>query len=112
MHPLVVSSAALRALGWRPTHDNEANLEAVLAEVRGATAIAGRRIGSGTPPSRAPRRRVPPWRCSAPRRWCAPRDAPAAADPPLGAAAAGHVRGAPGSERVVADAGSPGGDVG
>ncbi len=45
MHPLVVSSAALRALGWRPTHTNEANLEAVLAEVRGATAIAGRRIG-------------------------------------------------------------------
>ncbi|MGD9955445.1 MAG: NAD-dependent epimerase/dehydratase family protein [Candidatus Nanopelagicales bacterium] len=45
MHPLVVSSATLRGLGWRPEHTNEDNLEAVLAEVRGATSIAGRRIG-------------------------------------------------------------------
>jgi hypothetical protein len=45
MHPLVVTSAALRAAGWRPAYSNEDNLAAVLEEVRGENAIAGRRIG-------------------------------------------------------------------
>ena len=45
MHPLVVPSAALRATGWRPAHDNEACLAVVLDEVRGDVSVAGRRIG-------------------------------------------------------------------
>ncbi len=45
MHPLVVPSTALRAVGWRPASDNEANLRVVLEEVRGDRTIAGRRLG-------------------------------------------------------------------
>ena len=45
MHPLVVPSTALRAAGWKPEHDNESNLETVLAAVEGDRAVAGRRIG-------------------------------------------------------------------
>jgi nucleoside-diphosphate-sugar epimerase len=45
MHPLVVPSAALRAAGWRPAHDNEGCLAVVLDEVRGDVSVAGRRIG-------------------------------------------------------------------
>ena len=46
MHPLVVPSTALRAAGWSATHDNETNLRAVLDEVSGDRAFAGRRIGT------------------------------------------------------------------
>ena len=45
MHPLVVPSTALRAAGWRPEHDNESCLRAVLDDVRGDVTLAGRRIG-------------------------------------------------------------------
>jgi nucleoside-diphosphate-sugar epimerase len=45
MHPLVVSSKALRAAGWRPAYDNEENLRVVLEQVRGEHTIAGRRLG-------------------------------------------------------------------
>jgi len=45
MHPLVVPSTALRAAGWRPEHDNESCLQAVLDEVRGEVSVAGRRLG-------------------------------------------------------------------
>jgi nucleoside-diphosphate-sugar epimerase len=45
MHPIVVPSTALRAVGWSAVHDNESNLEAVLAAVEGDRAVAGRRIG-------------------------------------------------------------------
>jgi nucleoside-diphosphate-sugar epimerase len=45
MHPLVVPATALRAAGWRPQHDNEACLLAVLDEVRGDVSLAGRRLG-------------------------------------------------------------------
>jgi nucleoside-diphosphate-sugar epimerase len=45
MHPLVVPSTALRAVGWRPDHDNESCLQAVLDEVRGDVSVAGRRLG-------------------------------------------------------------------
>ena len=45
MHPLVVSSAALRAIGWEPTYDNRTCLQVVLDEVRGEHSIAGRRLG-------------------------------------------------------------------
>jgi nucleoside-diphosphate-sugar epimerase len=45
MHPLVVPSAALRAQGWRPEHDNEDCLRSVLDEVAGDRALVGRRIG-------------------------------------------------------------------
>lgn len=45
MHPLVVPSTTLRAAGWTPEHDNESNLEVVLAAVEGDRAVAGRRIG-------------------------------------------------------------------
>ena len=45
MHPLVVPSTALRAAGWRPEHDNESCLQAVLDEVRGDVSVAGRRLG-------------------------------------------------------------------
>jgi nucleoside-diphosphate-sugar epimerase len=45
MHPLVVSSKALRAAGWRPVYDNEQNLRVVLDQVNGEHSIAGRRLG-------------------------------------------------------------------
>jgi nucleoside-diphosphate-sugar epimerase len=45
MHPLVVPSTALRAAGWEPTFDNEANLRVVLDEVRGDHTLVGRRLG-------------------------------------------------------------------
>lgn len=45
MHPLVVPSTALRAAGWAPAFDNEANLRVVLEEVRGEHSLGGRRIG-------------------------------------------------------------------
>lgn len=45
IHPLVVSSTALRAAGWEAQHDNEDNLRTVLDEVAGDRALAGRRLG-------------------------------------------------------------------
>lgn len=45
MNPLVVSSAQLRAAGWRPLFDNETNVRVIVEEVRSAKAVAGRRIG-------------------------------------------------------------------
>ena len=45
MHPLVVSSAQLRAAGWRPMFDNETNVRVLVEEVRSARALVGRRIG-------------------------------------------------------------------
>jgi len=45
MHPLVVPSSRLRAAGWRPEHTNESCLQAVLDEVAGDRAVAGRRLG-------------------------------------------------------------------
>ncbi len=45
MHPLVVPSKALRAAGWRPAFDNEANLRVVLDRCAATHTIAGRRIG-------------------------------------------------------------------
>ena len=45
MHPLVVPSTRLRAAGWRPEHTNESCLQAVLDEVAGDRAVAGRRLG-------------------------------------------------------------------
>ncbi len=45
MHPLVVSSAQLRAAGWRPMFDNETNIRALVEDVRNARALAGRRLG-------------------------------------------------------------------
>lgn len=38
-------STALRAAGWTAEHDNESDLRAVLAEVEGERALAGRRLG-------------------------------------------------------------------
>ena len=45
MHPLVVSSAQLRAAGWRPMFDNETNVRVLVEDVRNARALAGRRLG-------------------------------------------------------------------
>jgi nucleoside-diphosphate-sugar epimerase len=45
MHPLVVPSSALRAIGWRPAYDNEGCLRVVLEEVRGEHSLVGRRLG-------------------------------------------------------------------
>ena len=45
MHPLVVSSAQLRATGWAAAYDNDANLRVVLDQVRDDHALAGRRLG-------------------------------------------------------------------
>jgi len=44
-HPWVVSSAALRATGWRPAYDNLTAFEVLLEEIAGRHAIASRRIG-------------------------------------------------------------------
>lgn len=43
-HPWVVSAQRLRDAGWKPTRDNEACLSALLEEVRGRVAVAGRRM--------------------------------------------------------------------
>jgi nucleoside-diphosphate-sugar epimerase len=45
VHPIVVSSRALRAAGWEPGHDNEENLRHVLDAAAGERTLAGRRIG-------------------------------------------------------------------
>jgi nucleoside-diphosphate-sugar epimerase len=45
IYPLVVPSTALRAAGWRPVWDNDANLAVVLDEVRGEHTLVGRRLG-------------------------------------------------------------------
>lgn len=42
--PWVVSSARLRAAGWRPTYDNAAALQVLLEDVRGRFAVGGRRM--------------------------------------------------------------------
>lgn len=44
VHPWVVSSARLRAAGWRPAFDNQTCLGVLLEEVRGHHALAARRI--------------------------------------------------------------------
>ena len=45
VHPWVVDSRALRESGWRPAYDNTSALHAVLAQVSGEHALAGRRLG-------------------------------------------------------------------
>lgn len=45
MHPLVVSSAQLRAAGWRPMFDNETNVRVLVDEVRSSRVLAGRKLG-------------------------------------------------------------------
>ena len=45
VHPWVVSSARLRAAGWRPTYDNPTALGLLLEQVRGHHALAARRVG-------------------------------------------------------------------
>jgi nucleoside-diphosphate-sugar epimerase len=45
VYPWVVDCAALRATGWKPTHDNASALAALLAEIAGRHAIVGRRLG-------------------------------------------------------------------
>jgi nucleoside-diphosphate-sugar epimerase len=42
--PWVVSSARLRAAGWRPAFDNSAALQVLLEDVRGRFAVGGRRM--------------------------------------------------------------------
>jgi len=44
VYPWVVSSAALRAVGWSPLHDNETCLGVLLEEVAGKRALAARRV--------------------------------------------------------------------
>ncbi|MQA86091.1 MAG: NAD-dependent epimerase/dehydratase family protein [Streptosporangiales bacterium] len=44
VYPWVVDCAALREAGWRPAYDNEAALQALLAEAAGRHAVAGRRL--------------------------------------------------------------------
>lgn len=44
-HPWVVPSTKLLAAGWRPTYDNVAAGQALLAEVAGQHAALGRRLG-------------------------------------------------------------------
>jgi nucleoside-diphosphate-sugar epimerase len=45
VHPWVVSSARLRAAGWRPTYDNPTSLGVLLEEIAGHHAVAARRVG-------------------------------------------------------------------
>lgn len=45
VHPWVVSSARLRAAGWRPTYDNATALGVLLEQVRGHHALGARRVG-------------------------------------------------------------------
>lgn len=45
VHPWVVSSARLRAAGWRPVYDNATVLGLLLEQVSGHHAIAARRVG-------------------------------------------------------------------
>lgn len=42
--PWVVSSARLRAAGWRPTYDNATALQVLLDEVAGRLSVGGRRV--------------------------------------------------------------------
>jgi nucleoside-diphosphate-sugar epimerase len=44
-HPWVVSSAKLRAAGWRPTYDNVTACQVLASEVAGRHAALGRRFG-------------------------------------------------------------------
>jgi nucleoside-diphosphate-sugar epimerase len=44
VHPWIVSSARLRAAGWRPRYDNETCLGVLLEQVRGRHALAARRV--------------------------------------------------------------------
>jgi nucleoside-diphosphate-sugar epimerase len=44
LHPWAVSSARLRAEGWRPAYDNATCLGVLLDGVRGSLAVAGRRV--------------------------------------------------------------------
>jgi len=43
-YPWVVDAAALRAVGWRPTYDNESALTVLLEQRGGHHAVAGRRL--------------------------------------------------------------------
>ncbi|MDX6738847.1 NAD-dependent epimerase/dehydratase family protein [Actinocorallia sp. A-T 12471] len=45
VYPWVVDCAKLRASGWKPRHDNEMALQALLAETAGRHAVVGRRVG-------------------------------------------------------------------
>lgn len=45
VHPWVVSSARLRAAGWRPAYDNPTALGLLLEQVRGHHALGARRVG-------------------------------------------------------------------
>jgi hypothetical protein len=45
MHPWVVSSSRLRAVGWRPTYDNPTVLGLLLEQASGHHALAARRVG-------------------------------------------------------------------
>lgn len=45
VHPWVVTSARLRAAGWRPVFDNETALGVLLEQVQGHHAVAARRLG-------------------------------------------------------------------
>jgi nucleoside-diphosphate-sugar epimerase len=44
-YPWVVSAARLRAVGWRPEHDNVTALQSLLEQVSGHHAVAARRLG-------------------------------------------------------------------
>jgi hypothetical protein len=44
VYPWVVDCAALRAAGWRPSHDNESALATLLEQRAGHHAVAGRRL--------------------------------------------------------------------
>ena len=44
VHPWAVSSARLRAAGWRAAYDNETCLGVLLEQVRGHHAVAARRV--------------------------------------------------------------------
>ncbi|MCD0448103.1 NAD-dependent epimerase/dehydratase family protein [Actinocorallia sp. API 0066] len=45
VYPWVVDCARLRAAGWKPVHDNESALQALLEESAGRHAVVGRRVG-------------------------------------------------------------------
>jgi nucleoside-diphosphate-sugar epimerase len=44
IHPWVIDSATLRAVGWHPAYDNETCLGVLLETIRGRRAVAGRRV--------------------------------------------------------------------
>jgi hypothetical protein len=44
MHPWAIPSTRLRRAGWRPSYDNAQVLDALLRQIRGHHAVAGRRL--------------------------------------------------------------------